>query len=134
LTDKNHFIANVKADINTTYTGDLDDSESRSFEFTVPDDGITIQVEVNMGSVTMYGSYTNPNPSPIWYDFIIQGIRESRDVFIPHPSVGGSRRKRQNVRVIVFHCTLVGGTPQHNQFEISALNGTTGCNCGCGGY
>lgn len=129
-----HLSASVKADINTTYTGDLDNSEGRSFEYALPEDGITIQLEVTMGSVTLYGSYSNPNPSPIWYDFLVQDIRQSRDVFIPHPMLSGSRRrKRQNVRIIVFYCTLIGAAPQHNQFAISALNGTRGCNCGCGG-
>ena len=88
-----------------------------------------------MGSVTLYGSYSNPNPSPIWYDFLVQGIQQSRDVFVPHPMVSDSsrRRKRQSVRIIVFYCTLIGATQQDNLFAISALNGTRGCNCGCGG-
>ena len=88
-----------------------------------------------MGSVTLYGSYSNPNPSPIWYDFLVQNIQQSRGVFIPHPTLSGSRRrKRQNVRVTVFYCTMIGASQQDNLFAISALNGTTGCNCGCGGY
>ena len=126
------FTANVQADINTTYSGDLDNGESRSFEYDVPEEGVTIQVEVMMGSVTLYGSYNNPNPSPIWYDFLVQDIKQNRDVFIPHPTVSSSRRKRrQTVQVITFYCTLIGAAPQDNSFTLSTTNGT--CNCRCGG-
>lgn len=120
--------ANVKAIINTTYTGDLDDTESRSFEYEVPEDGITIQVEVIMGSVTLYGSYTNPNPNPIWYDFLIQSIQQSRSVFIPHPTESSSR---QAVQTIPFYCTLSGAAQHNSLFSINASNGTQGCTCGC---
>ena len=127
------FTANVKATINTTYNGDLESSESRSFGFEVPEDGITIQVEVIMGSVTLYGSYDNPNPSPIWYDFLIQGIQQSRQVFIPHPTVGRKRKRRQTISSATFYCTLIGGAQHDNQFMLNALNGSRVCSCACGG-
>lgn len=126
------FTASVQADINTTYSGDLDNSESRSFEYEVPEEGITVQVEVMMGSVTMYGSYSNPNPSPIWYDFLVQNIQQNKDIFTPHPTTSSSRRKRrQTGQVVVFYCTLIGAAPQDNTFTLNAVNGS--CNCGCGG-
>ena len=72
--------ASCKADINTiaTYTGDFDNSEGRSFEYIA----------------TTCMKMVNHNPNPIWYDFLVQNIQQSRDVFIPRPTLSGSRRRR----------------------------------------
>jgi len=117
----------VRAYENETYEGDLDIEENRFFEFTVPEEGISIQVEVTTGLVILYGSYSNPNPGPIWHDFVIRGINRSRDVFIPHPTV--YKKKRQVIQAVPFYCNLVG-VQDNSTFSISAANGNV-CNCGC---
>jgi len=75
----------------------------------------------------LYGSYSNPNPGPIWHDFVIRGIYHSQDIFIPHPT--GNNKKRQVVQTVPFYCNLVG-IRDNSTFSISAVNGNV-CNCGC---
>ena len=105
----------VKAAIDTTYNGEVSAEESRFFEFPIARDGITFQLEVTLGKLALYGSYSNPNPSPVWFDHKIQGIQRRKvKAFIPCSDVNGSNG--------IFYCSLVG--QKDSQFSITALNGT----------
>ena len=118
-------LAYVKAFENETYEVNLDVQENRFFEFTVPEEGISIQVEVISGVVILYGSYSNPNPGPIWHDFIVRGIDHSRDVFIPHPTE--NKKKRQIVQAVPFFCNVVGAH-DNSTASVHAANGNV-CRC-----
>ncbi|XP_065921003.1 collagen alpha-1(XII) chain-like [Dysidea avara] len=106
----------VKATVNLTYSGNLTNGQSKVFEFTVDEGGITIETHTNSGMITLFGSYTNPNPSPVWHDHVVQGIQDSITVLIPHLAAV----KRRQADSIVFYCSLVG-VDSNNEFSIKAL-------------
>jgi len=105
----------VKAAIDTTYNGEVSSDESRFFEFPITKFGITFQLEVTSGKLALYGSYSNPNPSQVWFDHKIQGIQHRKvKAFIPCSDVNGS--------ISIFYCSLVG--EKSSKFSITAFSGT----------
>ncbi|XP_065920908.1 uncharacterized protein [Dysidea avara] len=108
----------VKATIDTTYNGEVSAEESRFFEFPITKDGITFQLEVTTGKLALYGSYTNPNPSSVWFDHKIQGIQRRKvKAFIPC-----SDWNEKDGSTGTFYCSLVG--EKDSKFFITALGGT----------
>jgi len=108
-------LAFVKAAIDTMYSGEVSAEESRFFEFPITKFGITFQLEVTSGKLALYGSYSNPNPSQVWFDHKIQGIQQRKvEAFVPCSDVNGSND--------IFYCSLVG--EKESKFSITAFSGT----------
>lgn len=101
--------------MNTKYEDDLDVGKSRLFEYTVPKEGIIVQVEVTKGKITLYGSHSNPDPSPVWHDYMLPSIHGEREIVISHPS-----ESEQDESTIPFYCSL--NTVENSTFSIKAVN------------
>ena len=76
--------------MDTRYEDNLDRGKSRLFEYAVPEEGITVQVQVTEGKITLYGSHSNPEPSPVWHDYVLSGIHGDKEIFISHETFKGS--------------------------------------------
>ena len=59
---------------------DVDAGEFIFFQFQLPVDGMTIQLQQQRGSVTLYGSFDIQNPNSAFHSFRIES---SGDMFIP---------------------------------------------------
>ena len=112
--------AGIKAAMDTRYEDNLDSGKSRLFEYAVPKEGITVQLQVTEGKVTLYGSHSNPEPSPVWHDYMLSGIHGDKEILISHESFAAKRK--QNEPTIPFYCNLVG--EEDSTFSVKAVNGT----------
>ena len=85
------------------------------FEYTVAEEGITIQLKVTKGKVTFYGSHSNPNPNPVWHDYMLSGIHGDKEILISNPAA-------QDETTVLLYCNLVG--MENSTFSIKVVNGT----------
>ena len=67
--------------IEQTLESNIDDGEFIFFQFQLPSNGMTIQLEQLSGSVTLYGSFDAQNPNSAFHSFRIES---SGDVFVAH--------------------------------------------------
>ena len=88
--------------MNTRYEDNLDCGKSRLFEYSVPVGGITIQLQVTEGTITLYGSHSNHDPSPVWHEYMISGIHGDREIVIPQPA---ATKKKPNEPTVPFIAT-----------------------------
>ena len=114
------YTAGIKAAMDTRYEDNLDSGKSRLFEYAVPEEGITVQLQVTEGKITLYGSHSNPNPSSVWHDYILSDIHGNKEVVIPHKSIAA--KGKQNEATVPFYCNLVG--EENSTFSVKAVNGT----------
>lgn len=81
---------------------DIDAGEFIFFQFQLPLDGMTIQLQQQRGSVTLYGSFDIQNPNSAFHSFRIES---SGDMFIPlgdsdQPQSADRRRSKRTVKRI----------------------------------
>ena len=107
--------AGIQAAMNTRYEDNLDCGKSRLFEYSVPVGGITIQLQVTEGMITLYGSHSNHDPSPVWHEYMISSIHGDREIVIPQPA---ATKKKQNEPTVPFYCNLVA--EQNSTFLVKA--------------
>ena len=110
--------AGIKAAMDTRYEDNLDRGKSRLFEYAVPEEGITVQVQVTEGKITLYGSHSNPEPSPVWHDYVLSGIHGDKEIFISHETFKGKHVES----TAPFYCNLIG--EENSTFSVKAVNGT----------
>ena len=115
-----YFIVGIKATTSTRYNNKLDSGQNRLFEYIVPKEGITVQLQVTEGSIVMYGSHNNPDPSPVWHDYMLSSIHGNREIIISHPTAEADRK--EDGSTVPFYCNLVA--IDNSAFSIKAINGT----------
>ena len=103
--------------MNKRYGDNLDTGKSRLFEYEVPKEGITLQVQIE-GKITLFGSHKNPDPSPVWYEYVLTSIHGDWEIPISYPTVDD---RKQN-EPIPLYCNLVG--VENSTFSINAVKGT----------
>ena len=103
--------------MSTTYKDSLDNGKSRLFEYAVPREGITIYVQVTKGTITLYGSHSNHDPSPVWHEYMLSSIQDHKKITISYPTA-----LKKHESTIPFYCNLVG--VGKCIFSIKAVNGT----------
>ena len=94
---------------------------SKVFKYAVPKEGITIQLKVTKGKVTLYGSYSNPDPNPVWHDYMLSGIRGDQEIVISNPTTVA--KQKQDDSTVPFYCNLIG--VENSTLSIIAMNGTS---------
>ena len=104
--------AGIQAAMNKRYKDSLDCGKSRLFEYSVPVGGITIQLQITKGLITLYGSHRNHDPSPVWHEYMLSGIHGDRKIVIPQPAA----TKKPNRPTVPFYCNLVA--EQNSTFSI----------------
>ena len=109
--------AGIQAAVNTRYEDNLDSGKRRLFEYSVPEGGITIQVQVTEGMITLYGSHSNHDPSPVWHEYMLSGIHGDREIVISQPAAA---KKKQNEPAVPFYCNLVA--EQNSTFSVKAMH------------
>ena len=114
------FTVGIKAATNTRYTDNLDSGQSRLFEYEVLREGITVQIQVTEGTIVMYGSHSNPDPSPVWHDYMLPSIHGDREIIISHPTAEADVKEKEPA--VSFYCNLVAS--ENSVFSIKAVNGT----------
>ena len=104
--------------MNTTYQDNLDSGKSRLFEYTIPEEGITIHVRVTKGKLTLYGSHSNRDPSPVWHDYMLTDIYGHKKIVLAYPTAS----KKHDEITKPFYCNLIG--MEDSAFSIQGVNGT----------
>ena len=103
------YTAVVKATMNMKYNATLDAGKSKLFEYAVPKEGITVQLEVTKGIISFYGSHSNPDPSPVWHEYKLSSISSTTEFKIPDPMTAAhDDQKEQLKNTVPFYCKLVG--------------------------
>ena len=82
--------------------------------YMVAEEGITIQLKVTKGKVTFYGSHSNPNPSPVWHDYMLSGIHGDKEILISNPA--------QDETTVPLYFNFVG--MESSTFSIKIMNKT----------
>ena len=98
-----------------------------NLEYNFPLEGLTITIEISVGELVLYGSFTIPSPSSLTADFEIRIINEINFFVSPElysasvvSFIGGERRRRQISEDASVFITLVG------QEDINTFSTTTG--------
>ena len=115
-----YFVVGKKATTSTRYNNSLDSGQNKLFEYKVPKEGITIQIQVTEGRIVMYGSHNNPDPSPVWHDYMLSSIHGYREIIISHPTAEADGKEDEPNAP--FYCSLVA--IDNSVFSIKAINGT----------
>ena len=110
-------LAEIKAALNTRYEVDLGVGVSKLFKYTVPVEGIIIQLNVTKGKVTFYGSHSNPDPNSVWHDYMLSDIHGDEEIVVSNPA-----EQKQDDSTVPFYCNLVG--VENSTISIKAVNGT----------
>lgn len=121
-------IAPTICDIGQNITNSLEQNQIVFFQYSLPEDGMTLSLEVDEGSAILYGSNKIQTPNEALYDFLpsnsISEIFLTVDIFANRAS---SIRKRQAVSStnITFYISIEGLRATNNFTLNSALGGTT---------
>ena len=105
----------------------IDKNQVANLEYNFPLEGLTITIEIFVGELVLYGSFTIPSPTSLTADFEIRIINEINFFVSPElysasvvSFVGGARRRRQISEDASVFITLVG------QGDINTFSVTTG--------
>ena len=89
----------------------LDGSELIFFQFQLPSNGMTIQVQTEQGRVTLYGSFDIQNPNSAFHSFKIES---SGSVFVaPEDAQPSSESQRRSKRI-----TESGNSAQYSNITL----------------
>ena len=98
-----------------------------NLEYNFPLVGLTITIEISVGELVLYGSFTIPSPTSLTADFEIRIINEINFFISPElysasvvSFIGGARRRRQIADDASVYISLAG------QGDINTFSTTTG--------
>ena len=115
--------ANLIALVGQEFHGTLEVGELAYFVYDLPEEGLTVKIEVAEGYVVIYVSTQVSNPNEALHDFKLV-TNTTASVFVPPPSSSTDRERRQsttdspaNVTTKVY-ISIEGGSPL-NRFVIN---------------
>jgi len=103
--------------LNSTVNDTLVGEEKRYYEFEIPLEGITISIQVGVGGVVGYYSYSEDTPSSALYD----GFFDTATAFIPWRNLTLSRNQADGKGAVVY--VTIEGTTAENGYSIEAVEG-----------
>ena len=109
----------------------IDAGEFIFFQFQLPSNGMTIQLQQQRGSVTLYGSFDIQNPNSAFHSFRIES---SGNVFVPLGDSGQSPTtdeglSKRLVKRIISNRTLYVSIEGQQDFSSFILETTFGDTC-----
>lgn len=75
-------IAPTVISTNEEITGTIARSEKRLLESEFPNNGLTLKIDIQVGDLVVYGSFTIRNPTPLTADFSVTHDEKEIDYFV----------------------------------------------------
>lgn len=125
------YTAPVLSDIGQPISQTLQQNQISYFKTSLPELGMTIRLDVNEGSVVLFGSNKIQTPNEAFYDFMLSTNKQ--DIFVTEDTFGNtpSKTKRQitkfaNITVYIS----IQGQSVSNSFIFNTTVGDTTVNTG----
>lgn len=121
------FVASAIGDIAEAFMGTLEQNQVAYFQFTLPDEGLTLKLEVQTGLVILYASNKIQNPNEAFYDWRLE-TSSSTDVYISPDDLEESssltkRQVLQSLNTTIF--ISIEGQSGINNFTLNTTYGDT---------
>ena len=123
LTNNSITVASVIALVGQEFNGTLEDGEVAYFEYDLPEDGLTLKVEVVEGYVVIYVSTQVSSPNEALNDFKLV-TNKTVDVFVPPRSPSSERNRRQSGSSLNATTKVYISIEGHSPLNRFALNTT----------
>lgn len=121
------FVASAIGDVAQAFMGTLQQNQVAFFQFTLPEEGLTLRLEVQTGLVVLYASNKIQNPNEAFYDWRLE-TRTSADVYISPDDLEESssltkRQVLQSLNTTIF--ISIEGQSGINNFTLNTTYGDT---------
>ena len=121
------YIAPAIGEIEQAFMGTLEQNQQAFFQFDLPEEGLTLKLDVETGSIVLYASTKVQNPNEALYDWRLE-TRRSTDVYISPDDLEdtSSISKRQDVQSanITLYVSIEGQDGM-NTFILNTTYGDT---------
>ena len=115
------FIASAIGEIAEPFISTLEQNQVAFFQFNLPEEGLTLRLEVRVGLVVLFASNKIQNPNEAFYDWKLE-TSSSADVYI---SLEGITKQQvlQSVNATIF--ISIKGQSGVNNFTLNSTSGDT---------
>ena len=124
-----HLIASAVSDPGQQIMGILTQGEVTFLQMTLPEDGLTITIDVDEGSVVMYGSDKIQQPNEALHDFKLTNdkpeIYLTKETFIKNTNTTVSKREATTDSTGINIYISIEGESMINNFTLNTTIGDT---------
>ena len=115
------FLASAIGEIAEPFISTLEQNQVAFFQFNLPEEGLTLRLEVRIGLVVLFASNKIQNPNEAFYDWKLE-TSSSADVYI---SLEGITKQQvlQSVNSTIF--ISIKGQSGVNNFTLNSTSGDT---------
>ena len=110
------FVASAVGEIAQPFISTLDRNQAAFFQYTLPEEGLTLRLEVEVGFIVCFASNRIQNPNEAVYDFRVE-TSSSADVFISPDNF------EANSSTTIF--VSIEGRSALNNFTLNTTSGDT---------
>ena len=118
------FVAPAIGEITEPFIGTLERNQAAFFQYTLPEEGLTLRLEVEIGLIVLYASNKIRSPNEAFYDWRLE-TRSSTDIYISLEGISpiGKRQVLQSVNTTIF--VSIEGQSLINNFTLNTTYGDT---------
>ena len=118
------FVAPAIGEITEPFIGTLEQNQAAFFQYTLPEEGLTLRLEVEIGLIVLYASNKIRSPNEAFYDWRLE-TRSSTDIYISLEGISpiGKRQVLQSVNTTIF--VSIEGQSLINNFTLNTTYGDT---------
>lgn len=121
------FVAPAIGEITEPFIGTLERNQAAFFQYTLPEEGLTLRLEVEIGLIVLYASNKIRSPNEAFYDWRLE-TRTSADVYISPDDLEESssltkRQVLQSLNTTIF--ISIEGQSGINNFTLNTTYGDT---------
>ena len=118
------FVAPAIGEITEPFIGTLERNQAAFFQYTLPEEGLTLRLEVEIGLIVLFASNKIRNPNEAFYDWRLE-TRSSTDIYISLEGISpiGKRQVLQSVNTTIF--VSIEGQSLINNFTLNTTYGDT---------
>ena len=109
------FLASAIGEIGQPFISTLEQNQTAYFQYTLPEEGLTLRLEVETGLIVCFASNRIENPNEALYDFRVE-TNSSADVYISLDDLQG------NSSIIYIS---IEGRSGRNNFTLNTTSGDT---------
>ena len=114
------FTAPAVSEVGQAITSTLEQNEVTFVQLSLPNDGLTISIDVTVGAIVSYGSNKIQNPNEAFYDFKLSNSRP--EIFVTTDTFDSV--KIVNFTNIMIYISIQGQSAS-NQFTMNTTIGDT---------
>ena len=118
------FVASAIGEISEPFIGTLQQNQAAFFQYTLPEEGLTLRLEVEIGLIVLFASNKIRNPNEAFYDWRLE-TRSSADIYISLEGISsiGKRQVVQSANTTIF--VSIEGQSVTNNFTLNTTYGDT---------